>query len=144
MRTTIVGWNLDPRKRSFAEWLVRSLEGGERITLFRDAMFNPIASSLLADELEAMLGDDRKGIWHVGGHDSASKYDFGIELAARLGLDQRRIHEGTITDARFAARRSADQRLAVATYEQSVGREMPTMAATIEALARDRITESKA
>ena len=138
VRTTIVGWNLDPRKQSFVEWLVRSLERGEKVTLFQDALFNPIASSQLADELEHMLTDGRKGVWHVTGRDATSKYDFGVALADKLGLDRHRIHEGTITAMRFAARRSADQRLAVARYEHSVGRELPTLDATIAALVRDR------
>jgi len=138
VRTTVVGWNLDPRKQSFVEWMVRALERGEKITLFQDALFNPIASSQLADELEHMLTDGRKGVFHVSGHDSTSKYEFGVALAKRLELDHHRIHEGTITAMRFAARRSADQRLAVASYERSVGRDMPALDATIEALVRDR------
>lgn len=138
VRTTVVGWNIDPRKQSFIEWLVRSLERGERITLFRDATFNPIAASQLADELEQILTDGRTGVWHVTGREATSKFDFGMALAAKLGLDQRRIHEGTITAMRFAARRSADQRLAVERYETAVGRHLPTLDETVDALVRDR------
>jgi dTDP-4-dehydrorhamnose reductase len=138
IRTTVIGWNVDPRKQSFIEWIVRSLERGDRITLFRDATFNPIAATRLADELEGMLDDGRTGVWHVTGRDATSKYDIGMALAANLGLDQRKIHEGTITAMRFAARRSADQRLAVARYETSVGRLLPTLDETIDALVRDR------
>lgn len=145
VRTTVVGWNLDPRKQSFVEWLVRALEKGERITLFRDAVFNPMAATQLADELEAMLTDERTGVWHVSGREATSKLDFGIMLADRLGLESKRIHEGTITAMRFAARRSADQRLAVASYERSVGHELPTLASTVDALVTDRarITEHR-
>ena len=139
VRTTVVGWNVDPRKQSFVEWMVRSLERGERVTLFRDSTFNPIAAPLLADELEHMIDDGRTGVWHVSAHDDTSKFDFGMLLAERLGLDPRKIHEGTITAMRFAARRSADQRLAVAKYERSIGRDLPTLEDCVEALVRDRV-----
>ncbi|CAN5672089.1 SDR family oxidoreductase [soil metagenome] len=92
VRTTVVGWNVDARKQSFVEWMVRALERNEKITLFSDALFNPIAASLLADELEKMLTDGRKGVWNVSAHDSTSKFEFGKLLAARLGLAPQRIH----------------------------------------------------
>jgi len=138
VRTTVVGWNLDPRKQSFVEWLVRALERGERVTLFRDATFNPIAASQLADELDNVLRDERTGVWHVTGREATSKFDFGMALAAKLGLDPRKIHEGTITAMRFAARRSADQRLDVSRYETAVARQLPTLDETVETLVRDR------
>jgi dTDP-4-dehydrorhamnose reductase len=138
VRTTVVGWNVDPRKQSFVEWIVRALERDKEITLFRDAWFNPIAAPLLADELEPMLTDGRTGVWHVSAHDSTSKLDFGIRLAARLGLSPQRILEGSIDAMRFVARRSADQRLAVARYEAAIGRALPSLDAVIDELVRDR------
>lgn len=139
VRTTVVGWNVDPRKQSFVEWMVRALERNERITLFRDALFNPIAAPLLADELEKMLTDGRTGIWHVSSHDSTSKFDFGLLLADRLGLTPQRIHEGTINAMRFAARRSADQRLDVTKYETAIGHSLPSLDEVVGELVRDRV-----
>jgi dTDP-4-dehydrorhamnose reductase len=138
VRTTVIGWNRDPRKQSFVEWLVRSLERGESITLFRDALFDPIAAPLLADELEVVMTDPRKGLWHVSGRESLSKLELGLKLCARLGLDHTKIREGSIAEARFRARRSADQRLSVASYERDFGRRLPTVDATIEAVVTER------
>jgi len=136
VRTTVVGWNIDPHKQSFIEWIVRSLEKSERITLFTDTLFNPMAATLFADELEHLV--TARGCWHIGGHDAQSKYDFGVALCDQLHLDRGLIAEGRIADARFAARRSADQRLSVASYERAFGRRLPTCAETIAALVRDR------
>jgi dTDP-4-dehydrorhamnose reductase len=141
VRTTVIGWNLDARKRSFIEWLTRSLQAGTSIGLFGDAVFTPIAASELADELEVLAQSDQCGPWHVTGREHISKHDFGVRLCEALGLDRSLIRETRIADMRFAARRSADQRLAVASYERFFNRRLPTVARTIEALVRDRITE---
>lgn len=141
VRTTVVGWNRDARKRSFVEWLTGSLESGAVTNLFGDALFTPIAASQLADELELLAAHVQCGIWHVTGREPVSKYEFGLRLCDALGLDRSLIRETRIADMRFTARRSADQRLAVASYERFFRRRLPTVAETIEALVRDRITE---
>lgn len=138
VRTTVVGWNVDPKKQSFAEWIVRSLQAGTRTNLFRDGLFTPIAASLLADELEILMTDPRRGVWHVTSRESISKHDFGVRLCVGLGLRRDLIHEALVADARFAARRSADQRLAVARYERDFGRRLPTIQETIDALVYER------
>lgn len=138
VRTTVVGWNLDPNKQGFVEWVARSLESGAPTNLFRDVLFTPIAASLLARELELMLTDRRCGVWHVAGRESISKYDFGVRLCERLGLQRDLIHEASAADVRFAARRSADQRLAVTRYEHDFGRRLPTVQENVDELANDR------
>ena len=138
VRTTVVGWNQDPKKQSFVEWLVRSIERRQQVTLFRDALFNPIAASQLADELEPLLAADVRGVYHVSGREGVSKEAFGRALCARLGIDVGVVSSGTIKDVQFAARRSSDQRLDVAKFEETFGRRLPTMAATIDALAESR------
>ncbi len=138
VRTIVVGWNRDPKKQSFVEWLVRAVERREPITLFDDGLFNPIAAPALADELETLLADDRRGIWHVTGREAVSKHAFGVRLCERLGLDTSVVREGRMADVRLVARRSADQRLAVAKYQRDFGRSLPTTAETIDTLVQDR------
>jgi dTDP-4-dehydrorhamnose reductase len=137
VRTTVVGWNCDPDRQSFAEWLVRSVARGEPITLFSDALFNPIAASLLADELEALAGREEEGVYHVAARDHASKLDFGLRLCAGLGLDTSLIRAGRLADAALRARRSPDQRLDVGAYERTFGRRLPTVDDTVRELVRD-------
>jgi dTDP-4-dehydrorhamnose reductase len=141
VRTTVVGWNLEPTRQSFIEWIVRTLSRGESITLFEDAVFTPIAATQLADELEHLATTRSRGVWHVTGREATSKHDFGMALATRLGLDTGLIKRGRLDSVRFVAPRSADQRLDVASYEQHFGRRLPSIAETIEALVNDRVTE---
>jgi dTDP-4-dehydrorhamnose reductase len=138
VRTTVVGWNLDPLKQSFAEWIVRTLERGEPVTLFEDAQFTPIAASQLADELELLAASSQRGLFHITGREACSKHAFGLALANRLGLDTSRVQRGQIANVRFVAPRSADQRLDVASYERTFGRRLPSIGETVEALVQDR------
>jgi dTDP-4-dehydrorhamnose reductase len=137
VRTTVVGWNLDPKRQSFAEWIVRTLGRGEPITLFEDGLFTPIAASQLADELEFLAGRSERGVWAVTGREGVSKHDFGVALATALGLDTALIGKGRMADVRFTAPRAADQRLDVASYEQLFGRRLPSVTETIQALVVD-------
>ena len=125
VRTTVVGWNMDGAKTSFVEWLVRTLEKGEGITLFTDVLL-------------VLAQSDKRGLWHVSGRDSMSRYAFGTRLCNALGLHCGGIREGVVGDMKFAAHRNADQRLDVSAYEKEFGRELPTSAETIDALVNDR------
>lgn len=139
LRTTVVGWNLDAKRQSFAEWIVRTLTRGEPITLFEDGLFTPIATSQLADELEFLAGRGERGVWAVTGREGVSKHDFGVALATALGLDTSLIRRGRMADVRFTAPRTADQRLDVASYEQHFGRRLPSVAETVQALVQTRV-----
>jgi dTDP-4-dehydrorhamnose reductase len=138
VRTTVVGWNRDPGKQSFVEWLVRSLERRDRVTLFEDALFNPIAAAQLADQLALLVDDAATGVVHVSGREDVSKAAFGLRLCEQLGLDTSLVRVGRSDEIKLAARRSPDQRIDVRAYEQAFGRRLPTVAETIEVLAAGR------
>lgn len=146
VRTTVVGWNRAPAKQSFVEWVVRTLARGESITLFEDALFNPIAAADLARELAFVLTQPLEGVIHISGSEGCSKYAFGIALCARMGFDTRLVRPGRLASVQFKARRSADQRLDVTRYTTRFGRHLPTTAETVDTLARtspDRLESAR-
>jgi len=137
IRTTIVGKNVNTRHRGFAEWVVDAASNGRRIALFSDAVFTPITTWHLGDELEwIMQNTAASGILHVAGKEPISKYDFGMKMCEKLGLSCASIAEGSIDECDFLAARSRDQTLDSGYYEQLSGRGLPSTLDTINSLSR--------
>lgn len=136
IRTTIVGKNLNPDKRGFAEWIVQSLQSGSDITLFEDALFTPISIWDLAAELEYLIRSDLKGVLHVSGSEGVSKYDFGKKICEGLSLDASLIKKGSIRNMNFKAKRSSDQTLSSDYYQTQTGRRLPTVDQTVNSILK--------
>jgi dTDP-4-dehydrorhamnose reductase len=135
IRTTIVGKNRNPSHRGFAEWIVQTVGNGGEITLFDDALFTPITAWHLADELQWVMENKvAAGILHLAGKEAISKYDFGMKVCAKLGLNSSLIRKGSVDEFNFRAKRSKDQTLNSNYYEQISGRSLPSMAETIDSV----------
>jgi dTDP-4-dehydrorhamnose reductase len=105
VRTTIYGWNAQP-KRSLAEWFVARLEQGEPAPGFEDAWMTPILVDDLADLLLRMLGRDVHGVLHVTGRECVSKAEFGRRLARAFGYDPALVTPARVVDAGLSAPRA--------------------------------------
>lgn len=71
-------------------WVLDALRRGEPPRLFTDELRCPIAVEDLAAqlwEIAAMPADSRSGVWHLVGPEAVSRYDLGVMLARRHGLD---------------------------------------------------------
>lgn len=106
IRTNIFGWNVKPKKVSFAEWIYYSLKNKERITLFTDYIFSPIYTVLLGEKIMELIKINFFGIINIGAPISCSKYDFGLMLANYFGFDKSLINRGLIDDNIFVAKRN--------------------------------------
>ena len=134
IRTTIVGKNINPSYQGFVEWIVNSIKDGKEITLFDDALFTPITTWHLANELEWIMENNISGIIHVVGKEPISKYDFGRKICEGLGLNTKLIKKGSIDDVNFNAKRSKDQTLNSDYYQQTFNRILPNMDQTIRSI----------
>jgi dTDP-4-dehydrorhamnose reductase len=136
VRTTVVGKNLSPSRQSFAEWIVRSIRAKKNITLFEDVWFSPIAAPDLARELEWIAQNPTPTLFNVAGP-RATKYAFGMALAAALSLDTSTARAGSIHSANLQARRVEDQTLDSSAYEWYSKRRLPDLPQTIATLKRE-------
>ncbi len=135
IRTTLVGRNINKGRQSFAEWLIKSLQKQESISLFQDAIFTPISIWHFADEIQWVMRNNLNGIIHLTGREPVSKFEFGLKLCEKVGLDARLIKKSSIDD--FAGRegRSKDQTLDSSLYQAISHRKLPSTSDTIELLA---------
>ena len=81
-RVNFYGWSLSG-KRSLGEFFVNNLSEGKNVNGFTDVIFCPMWVNHLAQTLIAMLKKDLSGLYHVVGAQAMSKYQFGVEVAAR-------------------------------------------------------------
>ena len=139
IRTTIVGVNQLIGRQGFAEWIVNSARGEERIGLFEDVLFTPISCSSLAQKLSIVLDQNlfvNENI-HIGASEAYSKYDFGIALLEELGLSTKHVDRGRITSFTDRAKRATDQSLDSSYFEEATGIKLPGLKETVKQLKED-------
>lgn len=88
-RTNLYGWNIQP-KQSLAEWMLAEIRAGVRIPGWDDVAFTPLFTGDLAQLLLQMMAGRLEGLFHIGGADRCSKYEFGRAIARvwQLNPDQ--------------------------------------------------------
>jgi dTDP-4-dehydrorhamnose reductase len=87
IRTMVLYGNGIGVKANFALWIVNSLKAGKQITVVDDQFGNPTFVGDLAMAMIKAFELNRDGIYHVGGGDQLSRYDFAIQTAELFNLD---------------------------------------------------------
>lgn len=104
-RVNLFGWSLRG-DRSLGELFVYNLQAGKPMMGFVDVFFCPLLVNDLAGIFVQMLELRLKGLFHVVSSDSLSKYEFGLAIAQRFGLDTALISPTRVADSGLIAVRS--------------------------------------
>lgn len=134
-RVNFYGWSLSGQ-RSLAEFFINSLKAGRPVMGFTDVYFCPLMVNDLARILLAMLEKRLSGLYHVFSRDSLSKYDFGVLLARRFGLDADLIQPMVVDQAGLKVPRSRRLILHTKKLSTALGRPLPTISAGIKRFYR--------
>lgn len=122
-------------RAGFLNWLVGQFKKGESVDLFADEIRTPVAIwdltrliRALVENPKAMFDQGRiepaNRILHVAGKDSCSRYDFGIELAKRFGIDTgliQKVSQGTASTGQDQPLRPRDVSLSIARASTLLG-----------------------
>jgi dTDP-4-dehydrorhamnose reductase len=131
VRTVFYGWSLSGR-RSLAEFFFNELEAGEQMKGFTDLRFCPLYVEDLAQALLEIIEKKLSGIYHVVGPDQLSKYDFGVRIAERFGLDPDLITPVSMNGLDRGAPRSLNLTLNSGKIEQALGHPLPGLTAGLD------------
>ena len=123
-RVNFYGWSLSGR-RSLAEFFVENLTHGNMVSGFTDVTFCPMLANHLGVLLLMMLKTKLHGIYHVVGPEAMTKYQFGVEIARRFGLDERRIQALSVDRSNLAARRAHNLWLSTAKLSTELAISLP-------------------
>lgn len=120
LRTNFFGWGSRYRK-SFSDYIIRSLRKSENIFLFNDVFFTPILIDDFADVIEKLFETPFKGVLNVVGDQRITKYEFGKKIAEVFKLDSSLIHPISIKEKAHLAKRPHDMSLSNSLLKQVIG-----------------------
>jgi len=132
-RVNLHGWSLSG-KRSLSEFFFYNLQAGKQVQGFTDVFFCPLLANDLAHILVKMLAADLNGLYHVVSSDCISKYEFGIALARRFGLEERLISPASVASGGLKAARSPNLTLRTEKLASALRQPLPGISTGLEGL----------
>jgi len=81
------GWNLSTERKNPVTWLKAILEKGQEVHMVDDIYCNPLFVKDCADVIWKIIEQGRGGIFHAGGEDELSRYEFACITAEAFGFD---------------------------------------------------------
>ena len=101
-----------PTRGALGDWtwkMREALREGKDLTLFTDQFRTP---AYAGDTAEAVFrfagGEGRTGVYHMGGRERVSRYEFGIKFARVYGIPKERIRPIRMADLPMDAPRAPD------------------------------------
>jgi dTDP-4-dehydrorhamnose reductase len=130
-RVNLFGWSLNGR-RSLAEFFFNNLSAGRSVMGFTDVHFCPLLVNDIAYIFFRMLDRRLSGLYHVLSSDTLTKYDFGVAIAEKFGLNSELIAPKSIFDSALKAPRSPNLTLKVDKLIRALGETPPTVSTGID------------
>lgn len=134
-RVNLFGWSISGQ-RSLGEFFFSNLQAGRRVLGFTDVFFCPLLANDLAHILLRMHEKKLSGLYHVVSRECLSKYDFGVRLAQKFGLDASLITPASVQEGGLAARRSPNLTLRTDKLTQALGEPPPDIASGLDGFYR--------
>ena len=123
-RVNFYGWSLSGR-HSLAEFFFNNLTNHKGMSGFTDVIFCPMLVNQLGRILLTMLEKELSGLYHVVGPRAMSKYQFGVEIARRFGLQEGKISPKSILSSGLTAQRSHNLSLSIHKLSTDLGQTLP-------------------
>jgi dTDP-4-dehydrorhamnose reductase len=123
-RVNFYGWS-PTGKRSLAEFFFTNLTNNKSMSGFTDVIFCPMLVNDTARVLTKMLGKGLMGLYHLVGPQPMSKYQFGVHIARKFGLQESEISPKSIHSSGLTARRSHNLWLSTHKLSTDLGEPLP-------------------
>ncbi len=86
--TPIYGWHLPGQRQNWVTWLLSKLSNGQPIKVVDDVINNHVWTGDVADAIFAGIEKQAYGMFHIGGPESASSYEFSLQVADTFNCDR--------------------------------------------------------
>ena len=130
-RVNLFGWSMGGR-RSLAEFFFNNLSAGKQVKGFTDVIFCPLLANDMAHILVCMLELGLSGVYHTVGGECLSKYEFGVRLAKRFGLDPGLITPTSVQQGGLSAARAPNLSLRTEKLAAALGAPLPSLSPALE------------
>tara|TARA_B110000914_G_scaffold178863_1_gene160759 strand:- start:251 stop:1063 length:813 start_codon:yes stop_codon:yes gene_type:complete len=97
LRVTLLNGNSPLGRRSQHEKILRALASGSTLTLFEDELRQPCSAENLSDIIvELTERPNLNGLYHWAGSEEVSRYELGVRILERFGINPDNILRGSI------------------------------------------------
>jgi len=93
IRTNVIFGYSKNREASFVNWVIQSLSRGDKIQVVNDQFGNPTWADGFAQMVEELVQERPEGIYHYGGKDYLSRFEFALSIADVFSLDNQLIQK---------------------------------------------------
>ena len=83
---------------SFVRWVLNSLKEGKSVHVVDDQINNPTLTTHAAEAIGKAIEQDAVGLYHYGGLEFASRYDFACKIARHFSLPMENISPVSTAD----------------------------------------------
>ena len=129
LRTNIFGWTR--HGLSFSEWVLDGLKNQKKMTMFTDVQFSPISTYCFSKVIESCIKNRLNGLYHAGGKDILSKFEFALKVAAVYGLSTNCIVPVMMGDVHLTAPRPNNMALDSSKLSKTLDINMPDIQTSI-------------
>jgi len=138
LRTNFIGRSKCDKRVSFTDWIYKAIVNNEKIFLFNDVFFSPLAMETLSEMICKVIELKPQGVFNLGSRSGLSKSGFGLLFAEKLKFAKNCIKVSSIDDVTFMKTyRPKDMRMDVTKFELRLGIKLPTLENEINRVAGD-------
>lgn len=126
LRTNFFGKG-PPWRPSLSDAVLTTLRAGKVFNGFADVFYTPIDVTLLVRWIVDAVSESLDGLYHLGGGERLSKYDFAVRLAVKAGLDPDLVRASTVAAAKLTSARPSEMSLDSSKIAKAIGRTLPSI-----------------
>lgn len=121
LRSSLIYGLGSPTSKTFLSSVTERLSQGRPIKLFTDQRRSPILAEDLARAILRAVECDLAGLYHVGGSENLTRFEFGQKVCAALGYDEALLVPIRMRDFAYKARRPLDSTLRSDKFRAATG-----------------------
>jgi len=130
-------------KRNFALWVIDCLKAGTSIRCVDDQVSTPTYVGDLATGILKIAELEKSGLFHIGGSERISRYDFAIRIAKHFDLDSSSIARIKSSELKQNAARPMDTTFVILKAEIELGLKPSNVGQGLTLLKREIQTAGK-
>ncbi len=134
----VFGWNRLSPKTNSVTWILKMVEAGQEVRLFRDQRISPTYAKTGAQVAMDLAAMEARGVFHVASRDCLSRFEMGEAVVEAFGIPGAKLVPVTMGSIALKAPRPPAPCLVVKKVEETLKRPMPGFRAGLEDMRETR------
>ncbi len=136
--SAVFGWNRVSPKTNSVTWILKMVEAGQEVRLFRDQRVTPTYAKTGAQAAFDLADLKARGIFHVASGDCLSRLEMGEAVVEAFGIPGAKLVPVTLGSVALKAPRPPAPCLVVRKVEETLKKPMPGFRACLEDMRQRR------